>query len=84
MATNKNNKLKPLIGLIGVSLAGVTLLFLIILLFTFFWVEMDYWIGTKHAQQQIKQSLVTATEAKIIGSAIHQHPGYITYLKNKK
>lgn len=77
----QNDKIKPIVGLVGVSLAGLVLLALLIFFFSFLYVEFSSWCNQKQLNNTVNKAHIIATEANLIGSAITKNPGYVTYLK---
>lgn len=80
----QNDKIKPIVGLVGVSLAGLFLLAILVFAFSFIFVEFNSWSTNKNLQQRVTKAHLIAIEANLIGSAVNKNPGYITYLKIKK
>lgn len=79
-----NDKIKPLIGLISVSLAGLFLLVSLIFFILFLSVEFHSWSVSKTIDKEMNHAHLVAIEANLIGAAVDKYPGYVTYLKTQK
>ena len=85
MKNEKNNELiKPIVGLVFLSLASLLLLGILIFFCIFLGVELNSWANYKSLDYKISEATVISKTSEVIGQSIEKNPSYLTYLNTIK
>lgn len=80
----KDDKIKPLIGLVSIALAAIIFLTFVVFIFVIIGIEVNKWEKLKSYEMKVSEAKAIAQSSDIIGQSIQKNPAYLTYLKTIK